>query len=177
VQHAAERELFVAEELAAANGPIEMVARPQACLSSPATQFALIRHAIPFWLYGFSHTSSSGTVAGQDGRAYIRPFHAMARSHTHKLARAVPFGKPIVARAGGQPRISSICCAGYQEHMGKIDSRIGELRTLRRRLQTDDDRIEPDIVKHAELSQQVMRLTTIISDSVKKRPRASGASR
>jgi hypothetical protein len=61
--------------------------------------------------------------------------------------------------------------------MGEIDSLIGELRALRRRLQTDDDRIEPDIVKHAELSQQVMRLTTIISDSVKKRLRASGASR
>jgi len=61
-------------------------------------------------------TSARVFVAGEDGRAYIRPFHAMARSHTHKLARAVPFGKPIVARAGCQPRISSICCAGYQEH-------------------------------------------------------------
>ena len=35
----------------------------------------------------------------------------------HKLARtAPPFGKPIVATAKCRPRISAICCAGYQEH-------------------------------------------------------------
>jgi hypothetical protein len=47
---------------------------------------------------------------------------------------------------------------------------------LRRKLQTDGDRIERDIAKHAELSQQVMQLTTIISDSVKKLPGAPSIS-
>jgi hypothetical protein len=61
--------------------------------------------------------------------------------------------------------------------MGEIDNLIGELQTLRRKLQTDGDRIQRDIAKHAELSQQVMQLTTIISDSVKKLPGASGISR
>jgi hypothetical protein len=59
----------------------------------------------------------------------------------------------------------------------EIDSLIGELQTLRRKLQTDGDRIQRDIAKHAELSQQVMQLTTIISDSVKNLPATSGASR
>jgi hypothetical protein len=38
--------------------------------------------------------------------------------------------------------------------MGEIDSLISEL-TLRRKLQTDGDRIERDIAKYAELNQQV----------------------
>ena len=54
--------------------------------------------------------------------------------------------------------------------VGEIDGLVGELQTLRRKLQTDGDRIQRDIVEHAELSQQVMQLTKIISDSVKKLP-------
>ena len=61
--------------------------------------------------------------------------------------------------------------------MGEIDSLISELQTLRRKLQTDGDRIERDIEKYAELNQQVMQLTTIICDSVKKLPRTSGITR
>jgi hypothetical protein len=58
--------------------------------------------------------------------------------------------------------------------MDEIDNLIGELQTLGRKLQTDGDRIQHDIAEHAGLSQQVMQLTTIISDSVKKLPGASG---
>ena len=54
--------------------------------------------------------------------------------------------------------------------MGEIDSLIVELKTLHKKLQTDGDRIQRDIAEHAELSQQVMQLTKIISDSVKKLP-------
>ncbi len=61
--------------------------------------------------------------------------------------------------------------------MGEIDNLISELQTLRRKLQIDGNRIERDIAKYAELNQQVMQLTTIISDSVKKLPQASGISR
>ena len=61
--------------------------------------------------------------------------------------------------------------------MDEIDNLIRELQTLRKKLQTDGDRIERDIAKHAELSQQVMQLTAIIFDSVKKLPGASGISR
>jgi hypothetical protein len=61
--------------------------------------------------------------------------------------------------------------------IGEIDNLISELHTLRRKLQTDGDRIQRDIAQYAQLSQQVMQLTTIISDSVSKLPRGSGISR
>ena len=61
--------------------------------------------------------------------------------------------------------------------IGEIDGLIVELRTLHKKLQTDGERIQRDIAEHAELSHQVMQLTTIISDSVKKLPGASGISR
>ena len=54
--------------------------------------------------------------------------------------------------------------------MGKIESLIVELKTVHKKLQTDGDRIQRDIAEHADLSQQVMQLTKIISDSVKKLP-------
>ena len=58
--------------------------------------------------------------------------------------------------------------------IGEIDSLIAELKMLHKKLQTDGDRIQHDIAEHAELSQQVMQLTKIISDSVKKLPGRSG---
>jgi hypothetical protein len=58
--------------------------------------------------------------------------------------------------------------------MGEIESLIAELKTLHKKLQTDSDRIQREIAEHAELSQQVMQLTSIISDSVKKLPGRSG---
>ena len=60
--------------------------------------------------------------------------------------------------------------------LSEIDNLISELQTLRRKLQADGDRIERDIANYAELSHQVMQLTTIISDSVKKLPGAPGIS-
>jgi len=54
--------------------------------------------------------------------------------------------------------------------IGEIDGLIVELRTLHKKLQSDGERIQRDIVEHAELSHQVMQLTRIISDSVKKLP-------
>ena len=56
--------------------------------------------------------------------------------------------------------------------IGEIDSLISELQTLRRKLQSDGERIQSDIAKYTELSQQVMQLTAIITDSVKKLPSA-----
>jgi len=53
---------------------------------------------------------------------------------------------------------------------GEIDSLIGELEQLRRKLQNDGDRIQREIEEHRALSQQVMQLTKIISESVEKLP-------
>ena len=48
----------------------------------------------------------------------------------------------------------------------EIDNLIGELRTLRDKLQADSDRVERDIVEYAQLSQSVLALTKIIAEGV-----------
>jgi hypothetical protein len=85
---------------------------------------------------------------------------------------ALPFGETKVAMANCRPRISAICCAGYQSHRwAKLPISSVSFKRSGKNLQTDGDRIQREIAEHAELSQQVMQLTTIISDSVKKLPR------
>ena len=54
--------------------------------------------------------------------------------------------------------------------ISEIDNLISELQTLRRKLQTDGDRIQREIEEYHALSQQVMQLTGIISDSVRNLP-------
>jgi hypothetical protein len=48
----------------------------------------------------------------------------------------------------------------------EIDSLIGELQTLRDRLQADGERVERDIVEYAALSQSVIQLTRVIAEGV-----------
>ena len=50
--------------------------------------------------------------------------------------------------------------------VGEVDGLIGELRQLRGKLEADGVRIKRDIQEYETLSQQVMQLTKIISDSV-----------
>ena len=52
----------------------------------------------------------------------------------------------------------------------EIEKLINQLQSLRRQLQNAGNRIQRDIAEFAELSQQVMQLTAIISDGVKKLP-------
>jgi hypothetical protein len=59
----------------------------------------------------------------------------------------------------------------------EIENLIDELQGLRKKLQTDGTRIQRDIAEYAELSQQLMQLTSIIADSVKKLPSVPGISR
>lgn len=59
---------------------------------------------------------------------------------------------------------------------GEVDRLIDELQTLRRGLQGDSDRIQTDIAKYAALSEQVMQVTKIVSDSVQKLPEAPNIS-
>jgi hypothetical protein len=60
--------------------------------------------------------------------------------------------------------------------MREIENLITELQKLRKTLQTNSNRIQQDITEHTELNQQVMRLTNIISESVKKLPVAPSMS-
>ena len=48
--------------------------------------------------------------------------------------------------------------------MGQIDNLIAELQELRKKLQTNSNRIQHDITEH---DQQVTQLTDVISESVK----------
>jgi hypothetical protein len=57
----------------------------------------------------------------------------------------------------------------------EIDTLIGDLRDLREKLRSDGDRIHREIVEYAALSQQVMQLSKIISESVKRLPDAPSA--
>jgi len=52
----------------------------------------------------------------------------------------------------------------------QIDNLIGDLRTLREKLQSDGDRVQREIVEYAALSQSVMQLTKIVAESVKNLP-------
>ncbi len=61
----------------------------------------------------------------------------------------------------------------------EIDSLINELRTLRRKMLSDGRRVQHDVEQYATLSQSVMQLTKIISESmtqVKKEPDAANGS-
>jgi DNA anti-recombination protein RmuC len=58
----------------------------------------------------------------------------------------------------------------------EIENLVGELQALRKKLDSDRDRIQRGIDQHAALSQQVMQLTNIISESVKKLPPVSNNS-
>jgi hypothetical protein len=52
----------------------------------------------------------------------------------------------------------------------EIENLIGELRVLREKLEIDYYRLQNDFADYAELSQGVMQLTAIISDSVNSLP-------
>jgi len=62
--------------------------------------------------------------------------------------------------------------------VGEVDGLIGDLRRLSGKLQADGARIKHDIQEYETLSQQVMQLTKIISDSVasiSKTPATNGS--
>jgi hypothetical protein len=115
------------------------------------------------------------TVAEPLGSAEDKSLELELGRNIHKLTRG---GAALRQPASGDgessaENLSNLLRQVSKTSMGEIDNLISELQTLRRKLQTDGDRIQRDITEHAELSQQVMQLTKIISDSVKKLPGAS----
>ena len=58
----------------------------------------------------------------------------------------------------------------------EVEALIDELDGLRKKLESDGDRIQRDVERYAELSQAVMQLAAIISDNVKKIPTAPSIS-
>jgi hypothetical protein len=98
----------------------------------------------------------------------------------HELAR----GSTAVFRQGegADAETSTDNLAGLLRRVAEsctreVEGLIGELQALRRKLSTDGNRIQREIAEYTELSQQVMQLTSIISESVKKLPATPGTNR
>ena len=90
--------------------------------------------------------------------------------------KAPQFEGPIHKRAraaesdDGPENLGDLLGRVSENSTGEIDSLIGEFERLRGKLQTDGERIKREIEEHRALSQQVMQLTKIISESVEKLP-------
>jgi hypothetical protein len=103
------------------------------------------------------------------------------RENIHELAR----GSSAVFRQGegadaetSTENLAALLRRVSEASTREVDGLIGDLQALRRKLNTDGNRIQREITEFTELSQQVMQLTNIISESVKKLPAAtSGAGR
>jgi hypothetical protein len=94
------------------------------------------------------------------------------RGNVHGLPRA---GEPFRPVEPGDDDLSANGLGTLLRRVSEtssreIDNLIDELQGLRKKLQTDGTRIQRDIAEYAELSQQLMQLTSIIADSVKKLP-------
>ena len=81
-----------------------------------------------------------------------------------------PQGDGEIAANGLGSLVRQVSDASRRE----IRNLVGELQTLDKKLQNDGDRIQTYIEEYAGLNQQIMQLTTIISDSVKKIPDSRG---
>jgi hypothetical protein len=80
-----------------------------------------------------------------------------------------PTSLQLVAESNGEKssgNLGDLLDQVSKNSVGEVDGLIGELRQLRAKLQADGDRIKRDIQEYETLSQQVMQLTKIISDSV-----------
>ena len=102
------------------------------------------------------------------------------RENIHELAR----GSSAVFRPGeasdaetSTDNLAALLRRVAEASTRDLDGLIGDLQVLRRKLNIDGNRIQRDIAEYTELSQQVMQLTNIISESVKKLPTAPGINR
>jgi hypothetical protein len=100
------------------------------------------------------------------------------RENIHKLARGGAAFRQAEGSDGemSAENLGTLLRQVSKTSMDEIDNLVGELQRLRRKLQTDGNRIERDIAEYGALSQQVMQLTRIIFESLKKLPAASSIS-
>src|SRR5262249_15579349 len=78
-----------------------------------------------------------------------------------------PASLQLVAESNdGEKSVGDLLDQVSKTSVGEVDGLIGELRRLRGKLEADGARIKRDIQEYETLSQQVMQLTKIISDSV-----------
>ena len=90
----------------------------------------------------------------------------------HELTRTSPaFRQPKNGDGEMSPDdLGTLLSRVSESSTREIENLIDELHGLRKKLETDRDRIQSEIARHSELSQAAMQLTSIISDNVKKLP-------
>ena len=105
------------------------------------------------------------------------PFDFVKHKTPQLDGEPIPLPSPRIAESKDGEKsagnLSDLLGEVSKNSKGEIDSLIGELQQLRRKLQTDGDRIQREIEEYHALSQQVMQLTGIISDSVRNLPTAN----
>ena len=92
-----------------------------------------------------------------------------------KVRKIVLHGDTVRPAEGSDSEITANSLAallgrGLGASTMEIQNLIVELQNLRKKLQTDGNRIQRDIEEYAALSQAVMQMTKIISESVKNLP-------
>lgn len=90
----------------------------------------------------------------------------------HKLGRAgAALGQAESSEnAMSSEDLDSLLQRLSENSIAELDRLIVELQTLRRKLTSDRDRIKRDIATYEGLTKQVMQVTEIITDSVKRLP-------
>ena len=122
------------------------------------------------WLYGNASEISLGialTALGLEPTILAQVTHRVTGEHLHGVIKPERQTESSDGEMSGE-KLGTLLRQVSKTSIDEVDSLIVELKTLHKKLQTDGDRIQRDIAEHAELSQQVMQLTKIISDSVKK---------
>jgi len=90
----------------------------------------------------------------------------------HKLGRAgAALGQAESSEnAMSSEDLDSLLQRLSENSIAELDRLIVELQTLRRKLTSDRDRIKRDIATYEGLTKQVIQVTEIITDSVKRLP-------
>ena len=127
---------------------------------------------------GMSHFMWTFEVASKEATMTIS-FESKDKSselepgaNIHKLARAGAAFRQAESDDGemSAENLGMLLRQVSKTSTSEIDNFIGELERLRGKLQLDGNRIQHDIREYAALSGQVMQLTKIIFESVKKLP-------
>jgi ElaB/YqjD/DUF883 family membrane-anchored ribosome-binding protein len=104
------------------------------------------------------------------GSDEIESSEVEVRRNTRELARGQAEGDDVKTPADD---LAALLRRMSDASTREIENLINELQAVRKQLQNAGNRIQRDIEEYAALSQQVMQLTDIISDSVKKLPRGA----
>src|SRR6266702_2347564 len=114
------------------------------------------------WDYPHSYAHHDDACLRLGGRGRVSPTQCLIGKNIHELARGsrAVFSQPEatdVEMSGAN--LTALLRRVSEASMREIESLIGDLQSLRKKLHTNGNRIQRDITEYAELNQQVMQLT------------------